>query len=57
MKAPNHGEKLKEFGKLSEWDKVEFIQKGGWATMPGGKKADLAACRACAEGLVLLMKK
>ncbi|MFC1835068.1 hypothetical protein ACFL2Q_10070 [Thermodesulfobacteriota bacterium] len=57
MKEANHGEKLKEFEKLSDWDKAEFINKGGWATMPGGEKADLVACRACAEGLKLLIKK
>jgi hypothetical protein len=57
MKEPNHGERLKEFEKLSDWDKAEFIKKGGWATMPGGEKADITACRACADGLKLLIKK
>jgi hypothetical protein len=57
MKEPNHGEKLKEFEKLSGSDRVNFIEKGGWATMPGGEKADLYACRACADGLELLIKK
>ena len=57
MKEPNHGEELKKFEKLSDWDKAEFIQKGGWATMPGGEKADITACRACADGLKLLIKK
>jgi hypothetical protein len=57
MKEPNHGEKLKEFAKLNGWEKAEFIEKGGWAKMPGGEKADLYACRACADGLELLIKK
>jgi len=57
MKEPNHGEKLKEFEKLGSWQKVEFIEKGGWAVMPGGEKADAYACRACADGLELLIKK
>jgi hypothetical protein len=57
MKEPNHGEKLKEFEKLIGWEKVTFIEKGGWAIMPEGEKADLFACRACADGLELLSKK
>jgi predicted negative regulator of RcsB-dependent stress response len=57
MKEPNHGEKLKEFEKFVGWEKVTFIEKGGWAQMPGGEKADLYACRACADGLELLIKK
>ena len=57
MKEPNHGEKLKEFEKLSGWEKVQFVEKGGWAMMPGGEKADVYACRACADGLELLIKK
>ncbi len=57
MKEPNHGEKLKEFEKLKGWDKVNFIKNGGWAKMPGGEEADLYACRACADGLELFIKK
>jgi hypothetical protein len=57
MKEPSHVEKLKEFEKLNGWEKVDFIQKGGWAKMPGGEIADLYACRACADGLELLAKK
>ena len=57
MKEPNHGEKLKEIEKLSSWEKAKFIEKGGWAKMPGQEKADYWVCRACADGLELLMKK
>jgi hypothetical protein len=57
MKEPNHAEKLKEFEKLNSGAKTEFVEKGGWATMPGGEKADLYACRACADGLEHLIKK
>ncbi|MFH1116375.1 MAG: hypothetical protein V1792_20880 [Pseudomonadota bacterium] len=57
MKEPNHGEKLKELEKLNSWEKAKFIEKGGWAKMPGGENADLAACRACADGLDLIIKK
>ncbi len=57
MKDPNHGEKLKEMEKLNSWEKTQFIEKGGWAKMPGQEKADYAVCRACADGLELLIKK
>ena len=57
IKDPKHGENLKEFEKLDLKERVEFIEKGGWATMPGGEKADVFACRACVDGLALLIKK
>ena len=57
MKAPNHEEKLKELGELSSWKRAEFIEKGGWDKMPGQEEADYAVCRACADGLELLIEK
>jgi hypothetical protein len=57
MKQPNHEEKLKELAALDSWKRPEFIEKGGWAIMPGQKKADYAVARACADGLELLIKK
>ncbi len=58
MKEPNHEEKLKEFEKVSNsWDKAKFIESGGWGKMPGQEKADIWVCRACADGLELLIKK
>ena len=47
----------KNLRKLDLKERVEFIEKGGWATMPGGEKADVFACRACVDGLALLIKK
>ena len=58
MKEPNHVEKLKEFEKVSpSYKKGEFIESGGWGKMPGQEKADIWVCRACADGLELLIKK
>ena len=58
MKEPNHVEKLKEFEKVSpSWEKGKFIESGGWGKMPGQEKADIWVCRACADGLELLIKK
>ena len=39
IKQPNHEEKLKGLGKLSNWDRGKFIEKGGWDKMPGQANA------------------
>jgi hypothetical protein len=57
MKEPNNEEKLKEFEKVSSWERAKFIEKGGWDKMPGKEKTDYAVARACADGLELLIKK
>ena len=57
MQDPNHEENLKEFGKLSSWERAKFIEKGGWDKMPGQKKADYAVSRGCADGLEVFIKK
>ena len=57
MKDPNHEEKFKEFKELSTYQRAEFIEKGGWAIMPGQEKAGYAVARACADGLELLFEK
>jgi hypothetical protein len=33
------------------WDQSKFIEKGGWATMPGSTEPNSAVARACAETL------
>ena len=35
----------------SSWEQGNFIEKGGWATMPGSTEPDSAVARACAETL------
>jgi hypothetical protein len=58
VSQPNYEEKLKEFEELKSWDRVEFIEKGGWDKMPGQEEnSDYAVIRACADGLELLFKK
>jgi hypothetical protein len=42
---------LVELKKISSWMQGSFIEKGGWATMPGGSAPDAAVARACAEML------
>jgi len=33
------------------WDQSKFIEKGGWATMPGSNEPNSAVEKACAESL------
>jgi len=33
------------------WDQSKFVEKGGWATMPGSTAPNSAVARACAESL------
>ena len=33
------------------WEQGKFIEKGGWATMPGATSPDTAVATACAEML------
>jgi hypothetical protein len=37
--------------KVDTWQRGSFIEKGGWATMPGAASPDSAVARACAEKL------
>ncbi|MBN9085751.1 MAG: hypothetical protein J0J01_02485 [Reyranella sp.] len=43
--------KLVELSKVSSWDRGNFIEKSGFAQMPGSKTADSDVARACAESL------
>ena len=42
---------LLELQKVSTWQQGTFIEKGGWATMPGSNSADSSVASACAEML------
>ena len=33
------------------WDQSKFVEKGGWATMPGSTAPNSAVAKACAESL------
>src|ERR1700752_662342 len=33
------------------WDQAKFVEKGGWATMPGSAYPNSAVARACADSL------
>jgi hypothetical protein len=45
----NAPDNLVELKKINSWQQGAFIEKGGWATMPGATSADSSVARACAE--------
>ncbi|MEA2933839.1 MAG: hypothetical protein QOD74_485 [Variibacter sp.] len=42
---------MTELRKVSSYQQASFIEKGGWATLPGSDKADSAVASACANML------
>lgn len=49
QRAADATSNLVELKKISSWEQGAFIEKGGWATMPGASSADTAVARACAD--------
>src|SRR5438105_1503215 len=50
--AVNASSNLSELNKFSyAWDREIFIEKGGWAIMPGSETTNSAVAKACAETL------
>jgi hypothetical protein len=47
---------LVELKKVSSWQQASFIEKGGWATMPGGDPPNAAVAQGCAVMLGSLEK-
>jgi hypothetical protein len=45
------GANLVALQKVNSWQQGSFIEKGGWATMPGSTAPDSAVARACADML------
>jgi hypothetical protein len=39
---------LTELKKTDSWQQAAYVEKGGWATMPGSKAADSGVPQACA---------
>lgn len=40
---------LVELKKIDAWEQGSFVEKGGWATLPGSTEPNSAVARACAE--------
>lgn len=45
---------LVAFKKINSWEQSAFIEKGGWATMPGSTSSDSKVAQACATALGIL---
>ena len=56
MKQPDATGQLTEFQKTSAWRQQEFIEKGGWATLPGSKEPNAKIAVACAGQLTKTSK-
>ncbi len=52
MKQPDATKKLAELRTTDSWTQREFVEKGGWATMPGNKQPSRGVASACAEELL-----
>jgi len=54
--GPGIDQKLKELGKIDSWQRSDYVEKQGWATMPGEEKPDSKVASECARLLMLVSK-
>jgi hypothetical protein len=54
--GPGKDQKLQELAKTDSWQRSEFVEKQGWATMPGEEKPDSKVATECARLLMLASK-
>ncbi len=50
---PEQAQKLKELKKTDSWVRDNYVEKQGWATMPGEKKPDSNVAGECASQIML----
>ena len=46
---PNFKDQLKKLVATGQWEQDTFVEKAGWATMPGAKTPDDAVAKRCAD--------
>ena len=51
---PAKNQKLEDLKKVRSWERDEYVEKQGWATMLGEKKPDSKVAERCAELIMLL---
>jgi hypothetical protein len=51
-KGPDAAAKLVSLKGIDSWKRRQFIEDGGWATLPGADKPTDGAAAICADGLV-----
>jgi len=49
---PNKAQKLEELQKKSPYERGEYVEKQGWATMPASKEPEKKICDQCAEKIL-----
>jgi hypothetical protein len=54
QRSPAAVNNMAEFKKISSYQQASFIEKSGWATLPGNGSANPAVARVCAEMLSAL---
>jgi len=52
LQDPNRKERLKELKEIDSWKRGEYVQKQGWAIMPGEKESDWNVANECANRIV-----
>lgn len=53
---PEKDKKLQELKEISSYQRGDYVEKQGWATMPGEKEPDSNVANECAKRLVELEK-
>ena len=56
LKDPNREERLKELKEKSSWERGEYVEKIGWATMPGAESPARGVADECARRLMELKR-
>ena len=51
LQDPNKEERLKELKATDSWERDSYVEKGGWATMPGEDSPDSMVADECAKRL------
>lgn len=51
---PEKAQKLAELEETSNWSRGDYVQKQGWATMPGEDEPDRKVAAACAKLLIAM---
>jgi hypothetical protein len=51
---PDAAARLVQLRQASSWDRRQFVERGGWATMPGSASPNSPLASACADRLIAL---
>jgi len=54
QRQPEAAARMVQLRQASNWDRRQFIERGGWATMPGSTAPNSPLATACAERLIAL---